>query len=131
MVPTFPLPPSGVKGRRAGTKDAAAKNAVDAPSTDNLTLQEDGALRVFLAYARSFATKRYSLGGTETARAADTMGIIHRLWFQAPILVRAVLNGSIVSIAGTVPWVLLVSANTRYLSALPWAVPVMAVYLWF
>ena len=43
---------------------------------------------------------------------------------------RAVLTGSAVSIAGTVPWAFLVAANTRRLSAWPWAVPVMAMYLW-
>jgi membrane protease YdiL (CAAX protease family) len=31
---------------------------------------------------------------------------------------------------GTVPWALLVWANTRYRSTVPWAAPVMAVYLW-
>jgi membrane protease YdiL (CAAX protease family) len=32
---------------------------------------------------------------------------------------------------GTMPWAVLVWANTRYQSALPWAVPVMAIYLWW
>lgn len=32
--------------------------------------------------------------------------------------------------AGTMPWAILMSANTRHLSVLPWAVPIMAGYLW-
>lgn len=34
------------------------------------------------------------------------MTILNRLWLHAPILVRAVLTGSLVGIAGTVPWAL-------------------------
>ena len=56
---------------------------------------------------------------------------IHRLWLRTPILVRALLTGSVVSIAGSAPWALLIATNTRRLSAWPWAVPVMAIYLWF
>jgi len=43
---------------------------------------------------------------------------------------RAVLVGLAVAAAGTVPWAALVLANTRYHSTLPWAVPLMAIYLW-
>ncbi len=57
---------------------------------------------------------------------------IHRgLWLRLPILVRALLTGIATALAGTAPWSILLSANTRYQSALPWAVPIMAVYLWF
>jgi len=59
----------------------------------------------------------------------DTM-IIERLWLSLPIFVRAVLAGIAVAAAGTLPWAGLVSANIRHESALPWAVPTMAVYLW-
>jgi membrane protease YdiL (CAAX protease family) len=52
------------------------------------------------------------------------------LWVRLPVLVRPVLTGLAVAAAGTLPWAMLVSANTKYLSALPWAVPIMAVYLW-
>lgn len=34
-------------------------------------------------------------------------------------------------IAGTVPWAVLLSENTKHLAAWPWAVPIMATYLWF
>lgn len=52
------------------------------------------------------------------------------LWLRVPVLVRAVLSGLAAAAAGTMPWALLVSANARHLSVLPWAVPVMAGYLW-
>ncbi len=58
------------------------------------------------------------------------MTIYQRLWSRLPVLVRAVLTGVAVAAAGTVPWAMLVSVNTRRGSALPWAVPIMAVYLW-
>lgn len=53
------------------------------------------------------------------------------LWLRVPILVRAVLTGLVAALAGAAPWAFLVSANTEHLSAVPWAVPIMAVYLWF
>jgi membrane protease YdiL (CAAX protease family) len=45
-------------------------------------------------------------------------------------VVRAVLLGLAAAAAGALPWAALVSANTRHLPALPWAVPLMAIYLW-
>jgi membrane protease YdiL (CAAX protease family) len=51
-------------------------------------------------------------------------------WVRLPVLVRAVLTGLAVATAGTLPWAMLVSANITHRSALPWAVPIMAVYLW-
>jgi membrane protease YdiL (CAAX protease family) len=52
------------------------------------------------------------------------------LWARLPVLVSALLSGLAVALAGTVPWAVLVSANTRHLTSVPWAVPLMAVYLW-
>ena len=52
------------------------------------------------------------------------------LWRRLPVLVRAVLTGLLAAAAGTLPWAFLVSANTKYFPAAPWAVPVMAAYLW-
>jgi membrane protease YdiL (CAAX protease family) len=43
---------------------------------------------------------------------------------------RAVVVGLAVAAAGTLPWAALASANIRYYSTMPWAVPVMAIYLW-
>ncbi|HEV7504463.1 MAG TPA: type II CAAX endopeptidase family protein [Thermoanaerobaculia bacterium] len=47
------------------------------------------------------------------------------------IIVRAVLIGMLVMIAGTIPRNLLFAANLRYFSSVPWAVPLTAAYLWF
>jgi membrane protease YdiL (CAAX protease family) len=58
------------------------------------------------------------------------MTALRALWLRVPVLVRAILTGLLAATAGTVPWALLVSANTKYGSALPWAVPIMAGYLW-
>jgi membrane protease YdiL (CAAX protease family) len=59
------------------------------------------------------------------------MTFVDRLWLRLPVVGRAVLIGVTAAAAGTLPWAALVSANTRHQSALPWAVPLMAVYLWF
>ena len=47
------------------------------------------------------------------------------------VVVRAVLIGMLVAIAGTIPRNLIFAANLRYSVGVPWAVPVTAVYLWF
>lgn len=52
------------------------------------------------------------------------------LWKHLPIVVRGVLTGTVVATAGTVPWALLASANSKHGSAVPWAVPPTALYLW-
>ncbi len=52
------------------------------------------------------------------------------LWRRLPIIVRAVVAGLIVGAVGTTPWAVLVSANLKYWSAVPWAVPPTALYLW-
>lgn len=51
-------------------------------------------------------------------------------WNRLPVVVRAVLGGFILSAAGTAPWAILVSANFRYRSDVPWAVAPAALYLW-
>jgi len=53
------------------------------------------------------------------------------LWRRLPVIVRAALTGGLVATLGTLPWALLVSLNIKYGSAVPWAVPLTAVYLWF
>jgi membrane protease YdiL (CAAX protease family) len=53
-----------------------------------------------------------------------------RLWLRLPVAGRALLIGVAAAAAGTLPWAALVSANTRHQSAIPWAVPLMAMYLW-
>ena len=52
------------------------------------------------------------------------------LWRRLPIIVRAVLTGSVAAAAGTLPWAALVSANTKHWSSVPWAVPLTVAYLW-
>ena len=52
------------------------------------------------------------------------------LWGCLPVVVRAVLGGLILSAVGTIPWAILVSANFKHWSAVPWAVPPAALYLW-
>ena len=52
------------------------------------------------------------------------------LWRRLPVVVRAVLTGSVVAAAGTIPWAVLVSANANHWSDVPWAVPPTALYLW-
>jgi membrane protease YdiL (CAAX protease family) len=46
-------------------------------------------------------------------------------------IVQAVFLGMLVMIAGTIPRNLLFAANLRFYPAVPWAVPLTAVYLWF
>ena len=58
------------------------------------------------------------------------MAAVRALWLRVPLVLRAVLSGLAAAMAGTLPWAMLVSANTRHLSVLPWAVPVMAGYVW-
>lgn len=58
------------------------------------------------------------------------MSTVLALWRRFPVVVRAVLTGLVVATAGTTPWAVLVSANSRHWSAVPWAVPPTALYLW-
>ena len=55
---------------------------------------------------------------------------VHALWNRVPVLLQAVVTGLAVATAGTLPWAALVAANIKYKPALPWAVPITAVYLW-
>ncbi len=57
-------------------------------------------------------------------------GLAAASWNHLPEIVRAVLTGLVLAAFGTVPWAILVSANTRHWPAVPWAVPPLALYLW-
>jgi membrane protease YdiL (CAAX protease family) len=46
-------------------------------------------------------------------------------------IVQAVISGMLVLLVGTIPRNLLFAANLRFVTSVPWAVPVTAVYLWF
>jgi membrane protease YdiL (CAAX protease family) len=47
------------------------------------------------------------------------------------VTVQAVIVGMLVMLGGTIPRNLLFAANLRYYPAIPWAIPLTAVYLWF
>jgi membrane protease YdiL (CAAX protease family) len=48
-----------------------------------------------------------------------------------PLIIRAVLIGMLVVMAGTIPRNIFFAANLRYFTNVPWAVPLTAIYLWF
>jgi membrane protease YdiL (CAAX protease family) len=45
--------------------------------------------------------------------------------------IKAVLMGMLIAFLGTIPRNLIFAANLRYHTNLPWAVPLLALYLWF
>ena len=47
------------------------------------------------------------------------------------VTLKAVGIGMLVMLVGTIPRNALFAANLRYVSAVPWAVPLTAAYLWF
>lgn len=51
------------------------------------------------------------------------------VWRNVPVVVRAVLTGLAVMLAGQIPWSILIAVNLRSPHSLPWAAPAMAVYL--
>jgi membrane protease YdiL (CAAX protease family) len=53
------------------------------------------------------------------------------VWQRTPAPARAVVAGLAVMLAAEIPWSVLVGANLRLSSSLPWAAPAMAVYLVF
>lgn len=52
------------------------------------------------------------------------------VWRRVPIILRAVVSGFLLAAAGTIPWAILVSLNTKYFRAVPWAVVPAGLYLW-
>ena len=54
-----------------------------------------------------------------------------RLWVRLPIVVRAILSGTVVAAIGTGTWVALSLANQKLLPAIPWAIVPTALYLRF
>ena len=52
------------------------------------------------------------------------------LWHRLPVVVKATLTGGLVATLGTLPWAVLVALNVKHGSAVPWAVPPTALYLW-
>ena len=64
------------------------------------------------------------MAGSRDVAAEDADG-------TAAVIVRAVLIGMLVVFVGTIPRNIVFAGNLRYLVAVPWAVPLMAAYLWF
>ena len=58
------------------------------------------------------------------------MSLVRSLWRRLPVVVRAVLTGSLLATVGTVPWALLAAANQKLWPSVPWAVPPTVLYLW-
>jgi hypothetical protein len=56
--------------------------------------------------------------------------VLSAVWKRCPVILRAVLTGLAQATIGTTPWALLASANLKHGSAVPWAVPPTALYLW-
>lgn len=52
-------------------------------------------------------------------------------WQRLPVIVRAVLTGSVLAVVGTTPWALLAAANLKFFPSVPWAVIPTVPYLWF
>lgn len=59
------------------------------------------------------------------------MRSIAGLWQRLPTILRAVVVGSLVVSMGTLPRSVLAGINFMLSPAIPWSVPVMALYLWF
>ncbi len=51
-------------------------------------------------------------------------------WARVPVVIRAILTGLVAATVVTAPWAILVRANLKYWSAVPWAVPPTLLYLW-
>jgi membrane protease YdiL (CAAX protease family) len=58
------------------------------------------------------------------------MGRVAARWQWLPVVVRAVVVGTLVGGMATLPWSVLVGANFKLWPSVPWSVPVMALYLW-
>lgn len=59
------------------------------------------------------------------------MSSLLRRWHRLPVVLRAVLIGILVTATGELPWALLVGTNLKLSPSIPWAVPIMAVWLGF
>ena len=55
---------------------------------------------------------------------------VSRAWQRIPILIRAVITGCVVCIAGTIIWSILLGLNLKFIPSIPCSVPVTVVLLW-
>lgn len=67
---------------------------------------------------------------SQSQESAEVPPMLLSLWLRLPVIVRAVLAGTVVAAAGTTPWAVLSSANLKHWPAVPWAVPLTVLYLW-
>jgi len=51
-------------------------------------------------------------------------------WQRVPILIRALVTGSVVCFSGTIAWSILLGLNVKVAPSVPWSVPAMVVVLW-
>lgn len=51
-------------------------------------------------------------------------------WNRIPVIIRAVVTGSVVCLAGTMVWFFLLGLNLKFAPSIPWDVPVMTLFLW-
>jgi membrane protease YdiL (CAAX protease family) len=58
------------------------------------------------------------------------MSALGTAWQRIPVLIRAVLIGSVVCFAGTTAWSILLGLNLKFAASIPWTVPAMVVLLW-
>ena len=58
------------------------------------------------------------------------MPILKTIWNLIPLLIRAVLTGSVVFLAGTIVWSILLGVNLKVAPSIPWGAVVMTLLLW-
>src|SRR5262249_17474146 len=51
-------------------------------------------------------------------------------WQRSPVIIKAVLSGTLAALIGTVSWALLVKANLKWIPAVPWSLIPEAILLW-
>jgi len=52
------------------------------------------------------------------------------MYSRLPVIIRSVISGLLVAIAGTLPWAWFVSLNIKYYPGIPWALVPTIPYLW-
>jgi len=108
--------------------DFAIRRGATSPGRSRRLVVADAAARDSVAHL-----ERWASGGAIVARKASLKteaGIQGRLWSRLPVVIRALLVGLAVAVAGIQAWRYLVAANLALSPRIPWAAPTMALYLW-
>lgn len=58
------------------------------------------------------------------------MAILKSTWHRTPLIIRAALTGSVVFLAGTMAWSILVGINLKVAPSIPWGAVAMTPLLW-